>query len=123
MNLREIDALVAEKVMGHTVEPRLPGLSGEYWDDTDGGIVSDYSSDIAAAWQVVEKFVEQVKADRNMEISFVMGFDGSHWEAGIWKHDEWYLGGGGYVHEIKADTAPLAICLAALKAVGVEVPA
>lgn len=59
---RELDALVAEKLMGHTVEwiggdPFLTGLV--MYSEERGGRFSTraphYSTDITAAWEVVEK--------------------------------------------------------------------
>jgi hypothetical protein len=88
----ELDALVAEKVMG---------LPEEIWQDRDQMTSFPYSTDIAAAWAVVEK---------------VGNFT-------IWQYEgEWqcFLGGG-IKNKSYAATAPLAICLAALKATGVDV--
>ena len=125
---RELDALVAKVVFDLTVRwlsvPRHPhehgagvpiqpqscdpppGLTGAwaamYW------VIPRYSTDIAAAWEVVEKLV-------------ALGFVTVHLSQGI-KEPGWYAsffgdpatdGKGGYA---RADTAPLAICRAALKA-------
>jgi len=133
---RELDALVAEKVMGckwgefHNT-PDEPGRweDHKFLVDPDGNKVAvrwktknlltwdmchywpsrplrPYSTDIAAAWEVVEKFISE--------------------GVSIYRDDrqpskgKWYaLFGDGC--GVEADTVPLAICLAALKAVGVEV--
>jgi len=94
---RELDTLIAEKVMGLDIG-----------DDCDHSIDSclcfpPYSTDIAAAWQVVDKLI-------SAECGFVVSGGGSlPWLATF---------RNGQAH---AETAPLAICLAALKAVGYEV--
>jgi hypothetical protein len=69
-----------------------------------------YSTDIAAAWTVAEKL---------MESHFMLSLAVSHesgWGCIVW-------GPQGARNEIDfAGTAPLAICCAALAAVGAEVP-
>lgn len=129
----ELDALVAEKVMGckpiivewptpiGTIyrypecqcECRPHGKTDESGFTKEHGL-KPYSTDIAAAWQVVEKIgecetpvIEQVR---------ILAASGDHWgwavRFGKLKRGE---------EHIQAATAPLAICLVALKAVGVEV--
>jgi ABA sandwich protein len=129
---RELDARVAEKVMGLAIltdtdmereavevwkeQPQcmefLHGFSGfSAWKSNDGRRVFvrqkflSYSSDISAAWRVVEK----LRAARG-------GFDmGDDLRAG---RGPWYCrfhGGAAYA---EAASPPLAICRAALKAVG-----
>lgn len=101
----ELDALVAEKVMGwnvHFVEPELRN-GREHWRDPVHNTLylpSQWcpSGDIAAAWEVVEKVVPGPQGF-NLYLS-------SAWQASF--------AGGTAV----ARTAPLAICRAALKAVG-----
>lgn len=104
---RELDALVAEKVMGIAVnrfgEVIQPGMGV--------GMPRRYSTDIASAWGVVEK----MQADG----WFFKVEDGA-------LHTCWYadfiISEPGRPpkgpRRTQADTAPLAICLAALKAVG-----
>ncbi|MBA5872012.1 MAG: hypothetical protein GDA68_18745 [Nitrospira sp. CR2.1] len=130
---RELDALIAEKVMGW--KPRqskhgywnLDGPNGEHFTDIDrrdytaqydketGQKVQQapwweyfwdeipfYSTDIAAAWEVVEK----------ADLWSLYGSIGDGpYRACIQFEDREGL--------MTADTAPLAICLAALKAKGV----
>ncbi len=98
---KELDRLVAEKVM-------------DYYKNFDN-ILSPpkYSTDIAAAWEVVEKLAEDTHggfALNQLRFPHRQGIRG-------------YLTSFyGETHvEATADTAPHAICLAALKAVGVEV--
>jgi Phage ABA sandwich domain len=125
MNLREIDRLVAEKVMGWRLKS-FPGGGGGFsaWLNDDGKIVK-YENDctlhaqpydfwrptinITDAWQVVEKLKIAVipqagGAPKNMQ--YLAEID----DRPLGKH-----------YEAFAETAPLAICLVALKAVGVEV--
>ncbi len=121
---RELDALVAEKVMG---EPRptgnvpdgvLAGVTtsssgGGNWVGTTTGFTSGdepvwlpkpYSTDIAAAWEVVGKFAGSNCTETPIEI---FGNEDGTWDVVLC----------GF-HEAHADTVQLAICLAALKAVG-----
>ena len=99
MNNREIDALVAEHVMGM-----------ERWDSS--GMYSEivpilphYSSNISDAWQVVEKIEGQILIDRTL---------GGRWVCEILVNQR-------TSHMAEADTAEMAICLAALKAKGVDI--
>ena len=72
-----------------------PNKMGHYWSP---------STDIAAAWQVVEKFTD------NFQMDNFGAEDGKVWRVFIVSNDS-----GDYVKG-QADTAPLAICRAALKA-------
>ena len=99
---RELDALVAEKVMGWTA------IKGDLGSMPDGRIyveVPYYSTAIAAAWGVVEKCKYEV---------WIRCLHGSC-EVRV-------VDCGHEITRVDADTAPLAICLAALKAVGYELP-
>lgn len=94
---RELDALIAEKVMGFTVKGGLP-ISA--WPP-------HYSADIAAAWEVVKKMGRH-------EISIHMRSD-SNTDRVTKRY---------YIMDYtcrallaEANTAPHAICLAALKAI------
>jgi hypothetical protein len=102
----ELDALIAEKVMG---------LNGAAHDGPylgDGPALEHYSTEIAAAWQVVEKMRgrNDIQGMPIKEISVTQ--TASQYHCII----ESYGTFSGY-----ADTAPLAICYAALKAVGYNV--
>jgi hypothetical protein len=105
---RELDALVAEKVIGWT------NLIGSSYDVNFGGrppggkwdIVPHYSTSIADAWLVVEK-LKTLTADGDIHIECLHG----EWSVSTC-HEEAWKGWS------RADTAPLAICLAALEAVG-----
>jgi hypothetical protein len=62
------------------------------------------ATNIADAWMVVEKMIElEIEGDFHLE-----HLDGAGWRVGICGRDEWFP---------YAETAPEAICLAALKAV------
>ena len=108
----EMDAIVAENVMGwrwtHASEGGGPTWHGSPpepndLDDIskDHSSVPPYSTNIAAAWTILEK--APLGELRRL---------GDRWGACL------YGGGGGY---ILGATVPEAICRAALKAVGVEV--
>jgi hypothetical protein len=107
---RELDALIAEKVMGLSV---IEPLRLYYRHPTMvTNEIPDYSTDIAAAWQVVEKIKAQIKPGRKERRDFTVMFVDGEWLVG------WSLEfGGGMEGMSAAATAPHAICLAALKAI------
>lgn len=104
---RELDALVAEKVMGFRVD--------QYKYVVDTGKITTtlpcYSENISAAWEVVEKITYP---DGRLTAAFQL----SRWSlyTAIFCFEK--TGGGQFNFEGVAPTAPRAICLAALKAVG-----
>lgn len=111
---RELDALIAERVMRLEDVQRgsdWTGLDWEYFDGAGTGAtleIPEYSTDIAAAWLVVEKLLKDGKevylsADKAL---FSEGFR--------WVFQIRGVAGG------LAPTAPEAICLAALEALGVN---
>lgn len=119
---RELDALIAEKVMGWTnvAERRntftRPGaLIPSDWrgwsGDTPNGereqLIPPYSTDIAAAWQVVERFSAKW-------IDIVYRPDAGWW---VTIDGRGHGNAGGAIEK----TLPLAICLAALKALGITI--
>lgn len=109
---RELDGLIAEKVMGWTYKTFPDGAcpTVKHWHGPkDECLLPRYSIDIAAAWQVVEEM-------NNREIGMELYRFNS--EAMPKAHEcRFYEDSSGY-WSASADTAPLAICLAALKAVG-----
>lgn len=114
---RELDALVAEKVMGHKVKW---GRSRFYPLDYDTPFfdeqplkrsIPNYSTDIAAAWEVVEKLKEQTAPERDIEIGCYSFYRVSIVDAATEAE----------IAVMENDSAPLAICLAALKALAVAV--
>jgi Phage ABA sandwich domain len=105
MNLREIDRLVAEKVMGCTKE-LIVWL--EIYD-----ALPHYSTNIADAWKVVNEMNKKgfyFNLDQDSDFEFDALFaDG-------------YYAEDTTISVISSHkSAPLAICLAALKTVGAEV--
>jgi ABA sandwich protein len=132
---RELDALVAEKVMGWIdLGPRWSdsNASGYRWMRQDKKLLTEQefepSTDIAAAWAVVKLFANFKAPGTTHDAVEVL--EAPHGQAHVHIYD---TSPGGYVGpkgesipqaepvNVWADTAPLAICLAALKAVGVEV--
>lgn len=116
---RDLDALVAEKVMGWVrgkIGPAddlspvwFPQGPDSYWTET----VPRFSTDIADAWQVVEK-LRQTHCCLNLHSDHAYAYSCS-----LIKNDddphEPHSGIGR-----TAETAPLAICLTALLSVGVD---
>ncbi len=125
---RELDALIAEKVMGKKV---CGGPNNEktrrvyyspfgpdcWWSENETGepeYIHAYSTDIAAAWEVVEKM------ERNgFFYSVSKGRIGAHGT-----NDKVWVSFGKSGDNIiwsESGTAANAICLAALKALGVKI--
>lgn len=114
---RELDVLVAEKVFGwfrykntwRTPSSRterlheFPNRPEMYFGS--GEEVPHYSTDIAAAWQVKQEIT------KSGEWGFVLHNDGNGWSEAIFRHAE-------KVFPAEGNTDEVAICLAALKAVG-----
>jgi hypothetical protein len=100
---RELDALVACRVDKIISEHDLETLP-EHHDDGVWRHIPKYSTEIAAAWELVEK----LRSSRS-EVGIIADSDG------------WYAfeGGGEDMFPLSptVPTAPYAICLAALKAV------
>jgi hypothetical protein len=124
---RELDAEIARRIMGVEAHQAKTGDmiftihrdfidDGDYWYYREGwgyDEVPHYSTDIAAAWQVVERVRTFNKGDEiGLEVSVIALSD--HYDCHIETNSSAYL----VVEE--ADTAPLAICLAALHVVGVS---
>jgi hypothetical protein len=110
---RELDRLIAERVMGDTQDEHGGWISsdGNTRYHGDGGPM-EYSTDIAAAWRVADHMTAEWLGVRVVTWNDVA-------QASILKqadHDEVIV-----VCSAEAPTAPHAICLAALRAVGVEV--
>lgn len=103
---REMDALIAKKVMG-LQKCGDSFVDGLYW--LPSGIPDyppEYSSDMSAAWQVVESLRKRdyrifLSYARNI-VTITLDHDNHHKDMDFW---------------IEAKTAPLAICRAALLAV------
>ena len=118
---RELDVLVAEKVMGadpktiHTYRSKASFWIDGAWVDVPP--VPHYSTDIAAAWEVVEKMNER-------GYSVIIGTNQcDKGQNGVKFFDGWrglghsILDGEGHPNPYAVDaTVPLTICLAALAA-------
>lgn len=105
----KLDALVAEKVMGwevgpHTADPLVARFKFRWKLPNDAGYGDEpppeYSTDIAAAWEVVEKLC----ASGDFCLLTPLGFGGNGWACKMMDDD----------YNATALTAPLAICRAAL---------
>jgi len=123
---RKLDRLIAQHIMGKVCHDRVC-INGEWFevetwleageDPADpwigtmaGGGLGWYSTDIAAAWEVVEHLVRQ----------------GMWWAAEFYRHDDpphdWAFckpvdnRGAFRYYDARADSLPLAICRAALLA-------
>ena len=127
---QKLDALVAEKVMGWAITHRghrvMPGPGGIHGGREMRGftgsvdartwisqVCPDYSTDISAAWEVVEKLKERHGVTLSGGPNDEGGCEG--WVCSVkafgyrrFQDQEW---------NAHADTAPLAICKAALQAV------
>lgn len=110
---RQLDALVAEKVLKFKLDyefadiyngPLVPGLRDQY---DEMGILPHYSTDIAAAWEVVERMRS---GGWRLELRDWV----TYWSARFNSDPD---SQGRFAKE---EDVPHAICLAALKAVGVE---
>lgn len=136
---RELDALVAENVMG--CERKISTLDAERKRDPAGacwcgpapyggrtgrgGIhsasylgsgtreIASYSTSIAAAWEVVEKLTPE----RHDRVTLVFA---SSSESG--RHEATFWGGTDGLATALGDSIPHAICLAALRSVGASLP-
>lgn len=95
---RELDALVAEKVMGLQIK-RFPDGTWLMHNGQSGTELFHYSTDIAAAWEVWKRISPSILY--KLGTGYEVYQSARDYEDGI--------------HLAHADTAPLAICLAALK--------
>lgn len=112
MTDNELNALVAERVMGVRVDPDDCGCTDCILGETlNSRIVPDYCNDIAAAWGVLEYLCTQ----RSLWYTIEGGDRDGHEVAieGAGHGECWCVK--------RISKLPRAICLAALAAVGVEV--
>lgn len=116
MTNREIDALVAEKVLGYVHVVRMFGNIAIYeWQTPEGVIRQETwqpSKNLAQAWEVLEKFTPHVRIECCDTSDYVEYDADKKWHVDIWVADQ-------AVCCVTAETAPMAICLAALRAHGV----
>lgn len=118
MDLRRLDCLVHEHIMGIDLKgfewPK--GFRGDDMVKVETNRVTwasvpRYSSELAAAWQVVEKMLDSDERDRFAEVVAK--------EAGFWTEESPEQNVLDLLEWLKD---PENACLAALKAKGVEVP-
>jgi len=110
MNLREIDRAVAEKVLGIKTTIEYEYRSNDIGTALVMKPLRNYSTNIADAWEV------SLEMNKKGFLFDVMTDTVTGYYADFFTDS-----GSNFHHKNKADTAPLAICKAALKAVGVEV--
>jgi hypothetical protein len=117
---RELDALVAEKVMGYRQAEDgswfLPGISTGLglWE------LPEYSTSIADAWLVLEQLRAYENTEERVFVRIESCPDGE-WDCGLTAWDDCnHEIGIDYTRSVRASTIELAICLAALNAMGVE---
>lgn len=106
---RKLDELIALKVMG--MKKVDFNLDRGTWD-----ALTNYSTDITAAWEVVEKLTED--SARGFQLHRIMHCPKlpEHPEG----REQYYLAFFSLCDPQPAEYAPHAICLAALKAIGHE---
>jgi hypothetical protein len=110
----ELDALIAQKVMGWILPPHS-SIVGQMWVEPPMGRVHPegpppYSTDIAAAWQVVEKF-NSWELQHNKWLISSSGRNPNQYSATLTRYKPEGFGAA------VSTSMPLAICRAALKAV------
>ena len=128
---REMDALLAEKIMGYTLsELSLPAYPKYKLFDIESGEFSGYvkevphySTNIADAWEVVKRMPIPFKLEKCWEKAYQIGPEG--WSA-CWCTDADCEGCNENSRctngdDAWAETAPLAICRYALKVAGVKI--
>ncbi len=93
---------------GRQLDARI-ATAFDLWYPGDKSGCPAYSTEIAAAWQVVEKLKSQ------LWMLSLHDHGGGQWFAGFAEHDGRYMTNREAACRI-ADSAPLAICLAALEA-------
>lgn len=113
---RDLDVLVAQKVVGLSLE--YINCDGTHiWYSHDAGDyfpTPAYSTDIAAAWEVVKKITSQSPVITDWQFSMILPLRTMQSFNGCFA--KFCYGGGKF--ESVGESAPHAICLAALKAVG-----
>ncbi len=114
---REMDVLVAKKVFGWKLVKNKGEAGGSFWTG-HGGVFGDmhksqtpeYSTDIFASWEVIQKMHE-------MKYRYALRghFRGSDLHIAEFDDQDW--ADSNPLYNAIADTTPLAICRAALLAV------
>lgn len=102
---RELDSLIAEKVMGLG-----PGWAKSGDNEVSNAKLPLYSTDMAAAWEVAEKLKLSV-------IKATVGWWSGEISSPVFAPDDVV---DERLHGVTASTAPFAICMAALEKMGVS---
>lgn len=119
---RELNALVAEKVMGFEVKPyeslkgvATPDYGGSLWMFAGGAwqVIPHFSTDIAAAWEVFMQMPLRHPQDKSAYLTMDRDGDGYFAVGYSDRQGDWLL-------RERSTEAPHAICLAALRAKGIE---
>ena len=138
MNNRDIDKLVASKVMGWT-EIRESGFAGFDFvgvdpkrKPADWYLIPHFLIEISAAWEVVETLEQRFECTINLQIHSRRGGMDKIWTGEGWERKRYSVtvAGGNLGYDspncsfaIYDNLHCVAICLAALKCVGVEIQA
>ena len=113
MKVRELDALVAEKVMGWRKDGgmwvRAEGRTPDGWDYASRSVLPNFTESIQWAWQIIEK-VRARKDFALFNLDLVPSGLGDAWDARFMMRNG--------PHYASDNSAAKAICLAALKALG-----
>lgn len=114
-NARELDLYMAQKVLGHKTQNDKNGKTHELLTNGQSRPLRAYSKDIAAAWEIVEKLGISILPVEQGWFALVGNAKG--WESPAdfisYLQTADFANSGAAVGE----TAPMTICLAAMKAV------
>lgn len=118
---RELDALIAERVMGLAIVDLSQIKDGML--ELDKPVTSlhigdppPYSTSIEAAWEIVENIGHTIGDNDDPHDFTIMHNSDGTWTVG------WLAFRDGFGISEQSNTAPHAICLAALKSIGYEFP-
>ena len=110
---RRLDALVAERVMGWELD-----IDGEAWTYGEEFLPS---SSIDHAWRVVEKLVNDTSLENPLYFKLVYKWEPENSKDGCFAVFDWKgTSDTRPLYTAFEDSAPLAFCIAALRAVGVS---
>lgn len=109
---RELDQLIAKKVFGLDLPISIVYFPGETPASVE--LCPFYSTDIASAWLVLET-INPVSIERTMLVSGKIQWTVLFCNPRLPEPKSYYDG------RVTAESAPHAICLAALRALGVEI--
>lgn len=129
---RELDTLVAEKVMGLVIESLCTkircheaggevlycgcGWRGGRWDNEEfrshSSYVKPYSTSLVIAWEIVEKI-------NSLRLGWYVGISVGPDNYNVWVQNDVVLNSPHY-YGFTSSTVPHLICLAALKVMGID---